>query len=172
MLFANVFIAVFETSIEDRSSRRVSKLKNVNRPVVPKTYFQSPQDQFSKRLGSQAWQCHSWIFRTSAYRLNTVCNTSWYTSWRLISVTGHQDEYGDLKTWTEKSLWRPLSRVSKQFSWRLTDHVWSFYPWSICGWYSLRVILLRWWYASKKLCPIAITGLTLNRKWDKYYLRN
>ena len=90
----HVFITVLKTSLEDWPSRRVWRLKNVNRPVVLKTYFQTPQDQFSKRVEAQTWhpfqnwytsrsqQYHSWILETSVYRLNTVCNTSTYTSWR------------------------------------------------------------------------------------------
>ena len=46
----HVIIAFLETCFEDWSSRRVWKLTNVNRPVVLKAYFQSPQDQFSKLL--------------------------------------------------------------------------------------------------------------------------
>ena len=49
------FKDILKTSLQDWSSRRVWRLKNVNRPVVLKTYFQSPQDQFSKRLEAQAW---------------------------------------------------------------------------------------------------------------------
>ena len=81
----------------------------VNRPFVLKTYFQSPQDHFSKRLEaqilrpSQNWyssrsqQYHTWTFGTSTYRLNTVRNTSSNTSWRLVSKTGHEHVYENLK---------------------------------------------------------------------------
>ena len=107
----HVFIAVLKTSIVDCPSRRVWRLKNVNRPVVLMSYFKWPQDQFSKSVEDQAWrhfqnwysslsqQYHSRIFRTSVYRLNTFCNTSSYTSCRGVSNTGLQDVDEDFKTY-------------------------------------------------------------------------
>ena len=115
-----VFTVVLKTSLEDWPWRRVWRLENDKRPVVLKTYLQSPQDQLSKRVEAQAWrpfhylyssrsqQYHSWIFRTSVYKLNTVCNTSTYTSWRGVSKNGLQNVYEDLKTLTNPSFLRHI----------------------------------------------------------------
>ena len=40
----------------DQSWRRVRRPKYVDRPVVLKTYFQSPRDQFSRPPKAQAWR--------------------------------------------------------------------------------------------------------------------
>ena len=47
------FKDVLKTSLQDWSSRRVWRHKNVNRPVVLKTYFTGPQDQYSRSLAAQ-----------------------------------------------------------------------------------------------------------------------
>ena len=65
------------------------------------------QDWYSSR--SQLY--HGWTFRTSVYRLNTVWNMFSYTSWRPVSKTGFQDVYEDLKSLTDRSLWRRIFKA-------------------------------------------------------------
>ena len=82
----HVFIAVLNTSLEDWPLRRVWRLKNVNRPVVLKTYFQRPQCQFSKRVEAPAWRpFQNW------HSSRTVVGFSErpYTGWILLAARLH-----------------------------------------------------------------------------------
>ena len=64
---------ILKTSLQGWSSRCVLRLKNVNPPVVLMTYFQCPQDQYSRRLAAQAWR----PFQGVKYCLQHVFIVNW-----------------------------------------------------------------------------------------------
>ena len=116
---------------------------------------------FQNWYSSRSQQYHRCIFRSSVYRLNTVCNTSSYTSWIPVAKTGLQHVHGDLKTLTDPSFWRHIVKALK------TSFLYVLQPkFNVPG---IQVVLSSTVVESLER-PITITRLTLNRKW--VYLTN